>query len=153
MAGQQPKSDDFANDNFFPDLGNLFLNGMGDNINVGGPAPAAPYWRESHDAGDGIVDAVLTVAVTDEAVVADDSRGEATCLMTTFGSGLRIRRSCSFTSSAARASTFSAFVLSDSLRPRKSTDSTFRCESIAPAAAPAVCVWGELSALLACRRT
>ena len=65
-------------------------------------------------------------AVTDDAVVADDSRGEDTCLMTTFGSGLRIRRSCSLTSSAARASTFSAFVLSDSLRPRKSTDSTFR---------------------------
>ena len=35
-------SDDFANDDFFPDLGNLTLNDMGDNINTGGAAPAAP---------------------------------------------------------------------------------------------------------------
>lgn len=101
------------------------------------------YWqRESHDAGDGIVDAVLTVAVTsDEAVVADESLGEATsCLMSTFGSGLRIRRSCSFTSSSAMASTFSPLVRSESLRPRNSTDSTFRCASIAPASAPLLLV-------------
>ena len=36
-------SDDFANDDFFPDLGNLILNDMGDNVNAGGAAPAAPY--------------------------------------------------------------------------------------------------------------
>ena len=36
-------NDDFANDDFFPDLGNLILDDMGDNVNVGGAAPAAPY--------------------------------------------------------------------------------------------------------------
>ena len=36
-------SDDFANDDFFPDLGNLILDDMGDNVNAGGAAPAAPY--------------------------------------------------------------------------------------------------------------
>ena len=36
-------SDDFANDDFFPDLGNLILHDMGDNVNTGGVAPAAPY--------------------------------------------------------------------------------------------------------------
>ena len=36
-------SDDFANDDFFPDLGNLILDDMDDNINAGGAAPAAPY--------------------------------------------------------------------------------------------------------------
>ena len=36
-------SDDFANDDFFPDLGNLVLDDMGDNVNAGGAAPAAPY--------------------------------------------------------------------------------------------------------------
>ena len=36
-------SDDFANDDFFPDLGNLFLNDMGDNLNANGAAPVAPY--------------------------------------------------------------------------------------------------------------
>src|SRR3989337_332245 len=36
-------SDDFANDNFFPDLGNLFINDMADNTNAGGSVPAAPY--------------------------------------------------------------------------------------------------------------
>ena len=35
-------SDDFLDDDFFPDLGNLFLNDMGDNIN-GGSTPAASY--------------------------------------------------------------------------------------------------------------
>ena len=34
---------DFANDDFFPDLGNLILDDMGDNVNAGGAAPAAPY--------------------------------------------------------------------------------------------------------------
>ena len=32
-------SDDFANDDFFPDLGNPVLDDMGDNVNVGGAAP------------------------------------------------------------------------------------------------------------------
>ena len=36
-------SDDFANDDFFPDLGNLFLNDMGDNLNANSVAPVAPY--------------------------------------------------------------------------------------------------------------
>ena len=36
-------SDDFADDDFFPDLGNLFLNDMGDNLNANGAAPIAPY--------------------------------------------------------------------------------------------------------------
>lgn len=36
-------SDDFANDDFFPELGNLILDDMGDNVNAGGAAPAAPY--------------------------------------------------------------------------------------------------------------
>ena len=36
-------SDDFTNDDFFPDLGNLVLDDMGDNVNAGGAAPAAPY--------------------------------------------------------------------------------------------------------------
>ena len=36
-------SDDFANDDFFPDLSNLILDDMGDNVNAGGAAPAAPY--------------------------------------------------------------------------------------------------------------
>ena len=36
-------SDDFANDDFFPDLGNLILDNMGDNVNAAGAAPAAPY--------------------------------------------------------------------------------------------------------------
>ena len=36
-------SDDFTNDDFFPDLGNLFLNDMGDNLNTNGAAPVAPY--------------------------------------------------------------------------------------------------------------
>ena len=36
-------SDDFANDNFFPDLGNLILDDMGDNVNAGGAVPTAPY--------------------------------------------------------------------------------------------------------------
>ena len=27
----------------FPDLGNLVLDNMGDNVNTGGAAPAAPY--------------------------------------------------------------------------------------------------------------
>ena len=36
-------SDDFTNDDFFPDLGNLFLNDMGDNLNANGAAPIPPY--------------------------------------------------------------------------------------------------------------
>ena len=36
-------SDGFANDDFFPDLGNLILDDMGDNVNAGGAAIAAPY--------------------------------------------------------------------------------------------------------------
>ena len=36
-------SDDFANDDFFPDLGNLILDDMGDNVNADGASPAAPY--------------------------------------------------------------------------------------------------------------
>ena len=36
-------SDDFTDDDFFPDLGNLFLNDMGDNLNANGAAPVAPY--------------------------------------------------------------------------------------------------------------
>jgi hypothetical protein len=35
--------DEFANDNFFPDLGNLFINDMAQNITAGGSTPAAPY--------------------------------------------------------------------------------------------------------------
>ena len=36
-------SNDFTNDDFFADLGNLFLNDMGDNLNANGAAPIAPY--------------------------------------------------------------------------------------------------------------
>ena len=36
-------SHDFTNDDFFPDLGNLFLIDMGDNLNGNGAAPVAPY--------------------------------------------------------------------------------------------------------------
>ena len=36
-------SDDFVNDDFFPDLGNLILDDMDDNVNAGGVAPTAPY--------------------------------------------------------------------------------------------------------------
>ena len=36
-------SHDFTNDDFFPDLDNLFLNDMGDNLNANGAAPVAPY--------------------------------------------------------------------------------------------------------------
>ena len=36
-------SDDFANDDFFPDLSNLILDDMGDNVNAGSAAPAVPY--------------------------------------------------------------------------------------------------------------
>ena len=32
-----------GSDDFFPDLGNLILDDMGDNVNAGGAAPAAPY--------------------------------------------------------------------------------------------------------------
>ena len=32
-----------TDDDFFPDLGNLFLNDMGDNLNANGAAPVAPY--------------------------------------------------------------------------------------------------------------
>ena len=33
----------FTDDGFFPDLGNLFLNDMGDNLNANSAAPVAPY--------------------------------------------------------------------------------------------------------------
>ena len=36
-------SHNFTNDDFFPDLGNLFLNDMGDNLNANGATPVAPY--------------------------------------------------------------------------------------------------------------
>ena len=36
-------SHDFTDDDFFPDLGNLFLNDMGDNLSANGAAPVAPY--------------------------------------------------------------------------------------------------------------
>ena len=36
-------SHDFTDDDFFPDLDNLFLNDMGDNLNANGAAPVAPY--------------------------------------------------------------------------------------------------------------
>ena len=36
-------SHDFTDDDFFPDLGNLFLDNMGDNLNANGAAPVAPY--------------------------------------------------------------------------------------------------------------
>nr|XP_040258661.1 formin-like protein 16 [Aegilops tauschii subsp. strangulata] len=36
-------SDDFANDDFFPDLGNLIVDDMGENVNAGGASPAEPY--------------------------------------------------------------------------------------------------------------
>ena len=36
-------SNEFANDDFFPDLGNLILDDMGDNVNTGGATPAASY--------------------------------------------------------------------------------------------------------------
>ena len=36
-------SHDVTDDDFFPDLGNLFLNDMGDNLNANGAAPVAPY--------------------------------------------------------------------------------------------------------------
>ncbi|EMS47649.1 hypothetical protein TRIUR3_02728 [Triticum urartu] len=40
-------SDDFANDDFFPDLGNLILDDMGNNVNAGDAAPAAPSFSPS----------------------------------------------------------------------------------------------------------
>ena len=36
-------SHDFTDDGFFPNLGNLFLNNRGDNLNANGAAPVAPY--------------------------------------------------------------------------------------------------------------
>ena len=36
-------SHDFTDNYFFPDLGNLFLNDMGDNLSANGAAPVAPY--------------------------------------------------------------------------------------------------------------
>ena len=36
-------SHDFTDDDFFRDLGNLFLNDMGDNLNANSGAPVAPY--------------------------------------------------------------------------------------------------------------
>ena len=36
-------SHDFTDDDFFPDLRDLFLNDMGDNLNANGAAPVAPY--------------------------------------------------------------------------------------------------------------
>ena len=34
---------DFTDDDFLPDLGNLFLNDMGDNLNANSAAPVASY--------------------------------------------------------------------------------------------------------------
>ena len=94
-----------------------------------------------------MVEAVRAVAVAEEAVVADEGRGVAACLITTLGRpGLRARRSCSFTSSAANASSFSRFDFSDSRRPRNSSASTFRCVSMPSAAATAFLASSELSA-------
>ncbi|KAE8773836.1 GDSL esterase/lipase [Hordeum vulgare] len=50
-------SDNFLDDVFFPDLGNLFINDMVENMNAAGSAPAAPfgllfasyYWSLSFD--------------------------------------------------------------------------------------------------------
>lgn len=36
-------SDGFTDNDFFPDLGNLFLNDMGDNLNANVAAPITPY--------------------------------------------------------------------------------------------------------------
>ena len=36
-------SHDFTDDDFFPNLDNLFLNDMGNNLNANGAAPVAPY--------------------------------------------------------------------------------------------------------------
>ena len=36
-------SDNFTDDDFFPNLDNLFLNDMGDNLNANSAAPFAPY--------------------------------------------------------------------------------------------------------------
>ena len=36
-------SHDFTDDDFFPNLDNLFLNDMGDNLNANGAAPVALY--------------------------------------------------------------------------------------------------------------
>ena len=36
-------SHDFTDDDFFPNLGNLLLNEMGENLNANGAAPIAPY--------------------------------------------------------------------------------------------------------------
>ena len=36
-------SHDFTDDDFFPDLRNVFLNDMSDNLNTNGVAPVAPY--------------------------------------------------------------------------------------------------------------
>ena len=36
-------SHDFTDDDFFLDLGNLFLNDLGDNLNANGAALVAPY--------------------------------------------------------------------------------------------------------------
>ncbi len=36
-------SHDFTDDDFFPDLGNLFLKDMGDNLNANDAAAVAPY--------------------------------------------------------------------------------------------------------------
>nr|BDI54614.1 hypothetical protein [Triticum aestivum] len=44
---------EFTDDDFFPDLDNLFLSDMGDNLNANGAAPVAPHSRFM----DGLVDA------------------------------------------------------------------------------------------------
>lgn len=87
------------------------------------------------------------VAVAEEEVVADDGRGVAACLITTLGRPwLRARRSCSFSSSAAKDSSFSLFDFSDSRRPRNSSASTFLCVSMPSATATAFFASSELSA-------
>jgi hypothetical protein len=115
------------------------------------------------DAGDGIVDAVLPPVVVvpeaeEDVVVADESLGgvggaSATCLMATLGSipGGELRlRSCSLTSSAANASSFSRLDFSERRRPRKSSASTFRCVSIPSAIATTFFGSSERSDLIEC---
>ena len=41
--GERTLANDFTDDDFFPNLSNLFRNDMGDNLNANGAAPVAPY--------------------------------------------------------------------------------------------------------------
>lgn len=78
---------------------------------------------------DGAKEEVVTVDT-----VAEDKRGVPADFTATTGIGLVFRRPCSFTSSTAHHSSFSALVRSESFFPRKSTDSALRCASISSAA-------------------